>query len=94
MAEETSAAGTGRHRLAVAGAKLKKVSEFVVTSAKAIRRGGVLEPAHRSILALDPTMILFNPVVQILTGPMLHAVTQLHPDGAWIAVVSELTEPK
>ena len=94
MAEETPAAGTGRRRLAVAGAKLKEVSEFVVTPAKAIRGGGVPEPAHRAISALDPTMILFNPVVQVLTGPVFHAVTQHPPDGAWITVVSVRGDPR
>src|ERR1700704_2268783 len=94
MAEETPAAGTGRRRLAVAGAKLKEVSEFVVTPAKAIRGGGVPEPAHRAISALDPTMILFNPVVQVLTGPVFHAATQHRPDGAWITVVSVCGDPR
>jgi hypothetical protein len=37
--------------------------------AKAIRRGSVTEPTHRTISALDPAMILFNSVVEILAGP-------------------------
>jgi hypothetical protein len=44
-------------------------TEFVVTPAKAIRRGGVTAPTHRTISALDPAMILFNSVVEILAGP-------------------------
>ena len=87
MAEETPAARSGRCFLAMAGPEVKEVPEFVVTSAKAIRRGGVTEPAHRTISALDPAMILFNSVVEILAAPVLHAVTQHCPDGPWITVM-------
>lgn len=58
------------------GAEVKEIPEFVVTPAKAIRRGGLTKPAHRTISALDPAVILFNSVVEILAGPVLHAVTQ------------------
>src|SRR6202048_4513589 len=94
MAEEAPAAGTGQGLLAMAGAKLKEVPEFVVTSAKAIRRGGVSEPTYRSISALVPAIILFDPVVQVLAGPVLHAVTQHCPDGARITVMPVRGDPR
>jgi hypothetical protein len=75
MAKETSATGAGRCFLAIADTEVKEIPEFVVTSAEAIRRGGVTEPTHRTISALDPAMILFNSVIEILAGPVLHAVT-------------------
>lgn len=82
MAEKAAAASTGRCYLPMAGAEVKEVSKFIVTTAKAIRRGGVSEPTHRSISALDPAMILLNPVVEILAGPMLHVIAQHRPNGA------------
>src|ERR1700722_3431487 len=93
VTEETSAAGTGRCRLAIAGTEGKEIPEFVMTPAKAIRRGGVIEPTHRTIQALDPAMVLFDPIVEILTGSVLHAVTQYRSDGAWITVVSVRGDP-
>jgi hypothetical protein len=88
VAEETLMAGTGRCLLAMAGAQLKEVPEFVVTPAKATRGDGVSEPAHRTISALDPAKILFDSVVEIPAGPVLHTVTQHRPDGAWVTVMA------
>jgi hypothetical protein len=69
MAKETPTAGSGRCLPAMAGTKVKKIPKFVVTPAKAICRGGVTEPTHRTIWAPDPAMILFDPVVEILADP-------------------------
>ena len=52
VAEKTPAAVTGRCFLAIAGPQVKEVPEFVATPAKAIRRGGVTEPAHRTKVEL------------------------------------------
>ena len=82
MAKETPATGADRRLVAIAGTEVKEIPEFVVTPAKAVRRGGVTEPAHRPISALDPAMILFDPIVEILAGPVLHAVTK-ERDWAW-----------
>jgi hypothetical protein len=94
MAKEASAAGTGRCFLTMAGTEVKEIPEFVVTSAKAIRRGGVTEPTHRTISALDPAMILFDSVVEIPAAPMLHAVTQHRPDGPRITVMPVCGYPR
>jgi hypothetical protein len=87
VAEETPDARAGRCRLAMTGAKVKEVSEFVMSPAKAIRRGGVSKSPHRAISAFDPTMILFDPIVEIPVGPVLHAATQDRLDGARVAVM-------
>jgi len=94
MAEKAPATGTGRGLLAIAGAEVKEVSKFIVTTAKAVRRGGVFEPAHRSISALDPAMILLDPVIEIVVGPVLHAVTQHRSDCPWVTVMPVRGHPR
>jgi hypothetical protein len=92
--EVTLTAGTGRYVLAMAGAELKEVAEFVVSPAKAIRRRRGSEPAHRTISALDPSMVLLNPIVEVLAGPVFHVVTQHCSNGAWITVVPVRGDPR
>ena len=94
MAKETPATGAGRCFLAITDTEVKEIPEFVVTSPEAIRRGGVTEPTHRTISALDPAMILFNSVIEILAGPVLHAVTQHRPDGPWVTVMPVRGAPR
>jgi hypothetical protein len=72
MAKEAAATGVGRCFLAMTGTEVKEIPEFVVTPAIAIRRGGVTEPAHRTISALDPAMILLDAVVIRHNFPQRH----------------------
>ena len=46
------------------------VAEFIETSAEARRGFKALAAPHRSITALDPTMVLLDPIIQILVGPV------------------------
>ena len=94
VVEETPATGAGWSLLAMVSAEVKEIPEFVVTPAKAIRRGGVTEPTHRTISALDPAVILFDSIVEILAGPVLYAVTQHCPDGPWVTVMAVSGDPR
>src|ERR1700687_5195937 len=67
---------------------MQVVMEFVETSTEARRGVMTLEPAHRSVSSFDPTMVLLDPIVQILVGPVLHPFVQLGPDRARVTVVS------
>lgn len=49
---------------------VQKISEFVMTSAKASRRVNSTEATNWPISALDPSMILLNAVVEILAVPV------------------------
>jgi hypothetical protein len=59
-----------------------------MTPAKAIRRGGIAKPAHRTISTFDPAMILLDAVIEILAGSVLHGVHQHCTNGARVTVVS------
>jgi hypothetical protein len=39
-----------------------------------------LETAHLFVSSLDPTMILLDPIVQILVGPVFHSAVQFGAD--------------
>jgi len=78
----------------MAGVEVKEIPEFVVTPAKAIRRGNVTEPSHRTKSALDPAMILFDSVVKILAALVLHAVTEHCPNGPWVTVMPVRSHPR
>jgi hypothetical protein len=82
------AAGIGLKVSAAAWLGLQVVSEFVETSTEA--RGGLVtfEATHRSVLSLDPTMVLFDSIVQILISPMFYTRIQFSPDCAWVTVVT------
>jgi hypothetical protein len=56
------------------------VAEFIETSAEACRGCKALEAPRRSITALDPTMVLLDPIIQILVGPVFYTAAQLGPD--------------
>ena len=46
------------------------------------RRGDAIptfEAAHRSVSSLDPAMVLFDPIIQILVRPVFHAFVQFGP---------------
>ena len=67
---------------------MQVVSKFVETSTEASSGFRVLEAAHRFVSSLDPTMILLNPIVQILVGSVFHSAVRFGADRAWITVVT------
>src|ERR1700730_14301256 len=73
---------------------MQVVSEFVVTSPEASSGFSVLEAAHRFVSALDPAMILLDPIVQILVGPVFHSAFQFGADRAWITVMTIRRDPR
>jgi len=46
------------------------------------------EATHRPVSSLDPTMVLFDSIVQILISPMFYTRIQFSPDRAWVTVVT------
>ena len=61
---------------------------FVETSTEA--RCGLLtfEATHRSVSSRDPTMVLFDSIVQRSISPMFYTRIQFSPDRAWVTVVT------
>jgi hypothetical protein len=57
-------------------ARTEKVTQFVVGATESISRSWALEPAHRTVAALHPAMILLQPVIQILAIAMPHTGAQ------------------
>jgi hypothetical protein len=66
---------------------VEEVSQRVEASTEPGSRLATLEPAHRLISTLDAAMILLDPVVQILVGPMVHSFAEFSPDRPWVTVV-------
>src|SRR5580658_8857263 len=64
------------------------VTEFVETSTEAQCGLVTFEATHRSVSSLDPTMVLFDSIVQILISPMFYTRIQFSPDRAWVTVVT------
>src|ERR1700722_19324822 len=52
------------------------------------------EAAHRSVSFLDPAMVLLDPIVQILIGPVFHALVQFGSDRARVTVVAIGCDPR
>ena len=52
------------------GIDVQEVPEFIMTSAEASCRAHGTEATHRTISALDPSMILLNAIVEILAVPV------------------------
>ena len=86
--DETMPAGVGRNVSATSGAGVQVVSKFVVPSTEASSGVRALEAAHWFVSSLDATMILLDPIVQILIGPMFHSAVQFGADRAWITVMT------
>jgi hypothetical protein len=52
------------------------VTEFLESSTETRSGFRAFETAHRSVTALDRTMVLLDPIIQILVGPVFHAFVQ------------------
>jgi hypothetical protein len=74
------AAEVGWNVATTAWVRMRMVAEFIETSAEARRGLKALEAPHRSMTALDPTMVLLDPIIQILVGPVFYTAVQLSPD--------------
>jgi hypothetical protein len=66
---------------------VQEVPEFVMTSAEASCRVYRTEATHRTISALDPPMILFNPVVEVLAVPVSDIRAELASDRTRVTVM-------
>src|SRR3954463_5702612 len=76
-----------------AGPGAEEVAQLVVSSAEPSRRSRALEPAHGPVSALDAPVILLDPIVHVLAGPVSNPLAQLGPDRARIAVVAVGRDP-
>jgi hypothetical protein len=72
---------------------VKEVPQFVVTSAKACCRANRTEATHGRISALDPSMVLFNAVVETLPVLMLDILAKLASDRARVTVMPVRGDP-
>src|SRR4051794_39760809 len=70
----------------VAG-RTQEVADLIKAAAEAMSRIEVLEPAHRPVAPLYPSVILFHHVVFILTGTMINVGAEFVGDGLGIAGV-------
>ena len=73
--------------LIVMGAGTQEVAEFIILSAKALRRVMILETAHTSEASLDAAVSLFEPIVQVGARPVPDPPAQGRPNGPWIGPV-------
>src|SRR3982074_1252014 len=64
------------------------VTELVESSTETRSGFRVFETTHGSVSPLDPAMVLLDPVIQILVGPVFHAIVQFTPDRARITIVT------
>src|SRR3954447_4321056 len=92
-AQELESAAIGGNVLVVAGARTEKVAHFIVTPAEPGGRSGAFEAPHGSIAAFDAPMILLQPIVQIPTASVPHALAQLGADRPGVAVVAVRRDP-
>jgi hypothetical protein len=67
---------------------MQMITKFIETSTEAAGGVMVLEASHRSVTALDPTMILLDPIIQVSVGPVFHPFVQFSSDRSRITVVT------
>ena len=56
--------------MVVTGPAAEEIAEFIILSAKSVRRLMLLEAAHTSGPSFDPAMILFKFIVQVDIRPV------------------------
>ena|ERR1700676_538633 len=64
------------------------VTEFVESSTETRSGFRAFETAHGSISPFDPSVVLLDPIIQVLVGAMFHAFVQFSPDRARITIVT------
>jgi hypothetical protein len=74
-------------------ARAQDVAEFIMLSAKSLRRITILEAAHTSDASLDAAVILFEPIVQVGARPVQDPPTQDRPNCPWIGAVPVRRHP-
>ena len=72
---------------------MQEVPEFIMTSAEASCRVYRTEATHRTISALDPSMILFNAIIEILAVPVSDIRAKLASDRTRVTVMSVRGHP-
>ena len=84
----------GGNRLVAVYTGSEKASQFIEASTE--RPGGqnALEPKHRLVSALDATMILLDPIIEVAIGLMPYFVAEFSPDRPWVAVVPVGCDPR
>ena len=70
------------------------VTKFVETSTETRCGLTTFEAAHRSVSPFDPTMILLDPIVEVLVRPVFHPFVQFSPDHPRVAIVSIRRDPR
>ena len=76
------------------GIGVQEVPEFIMTSAEASRRAHGTEATHWTISALDSSMILLNPVVEILAVPVSDIRAKLASDRTRVTVMPVRGHPR
>ena len=92
-AKKTKSVVIGGNMLVAAGPRAEEVAQLTVSSAEPSRRPRAHEPAHGPVSTLNAAMVLFNPVIQVLGGPVSNPLAQLGADRAGIAVVAVGRDP-
>src|SRR4051794_41533087 len=77
----------------MAGARAEEVAQFIVGSTEPGGRSGALEAPRGPVAAFDAAVILLQPVVQITTASVPHALAQLGADRPGVAVVAVGRDP-
>src|SRR3954464_7974587 len=83
--EVEQSAAIGGPMLMVAGARAEKVAQVIVNPAEPGGRSRAFETPHGSIAAFDAAVVLFQPVVQVATGPVPHIFAEFGEDRAGVA---------
>ena len=92
-AKKVKPAVVGGDFLIGSGAGTEEVTQLVVGAAETASRVWAFEPTHRSIAALNATMILLQPVVEIPAVAVPHILPQGRPNRPRITVVPVRGDP-
>jgi hypothetical protein len=69
-------------------ARAEVLAEFIERGTEPGGTGERTEAAQRIVALFDRTMVLLQPIVEILTGPMHDLAAYAATDGAWIGIVA------
>src|SRR3954464_12088304 len=80
-------AGEGDCLIEKAG-RAQKVAILVERPAEPLGGAELLEAAHRTVAPFDPSVILFQHIIFVLAGAMLHTIPEFLSNGCRIAGVA------
>jgi len=83
-----ASAGCRRHPRPSSSRYSVETSQLVEGSAEPAGRLERPESSHRPIPLLDPSMVLFNPAIQVSVRPVLHVCAQFFPNRPRVGVVT------